>query len=170
MIIFQTAGSGDAGSFRLNARLLGDRMPSATTFRSNDYIHRLNRTLQAEMRAISAYRGLNGREPDALELEAKAACHQLAGKELVRLIIANRGIPEDRSTLSLGLTKTFIQICNRVPSRLAERVTFTTLYKLECRLVGSYKKLVTVAPARDIAVLTHLLDRAERRSADLDER
>lgn len=169
MIIFQTAGSSDAGSFRLNARLLGERMPSTTTFRSNDYIHRLNRTLQAEMRAISAYRGLDGRQPEKVALDAATACHQLAGKELVRLIIANRGIPEDRSTLSFGLTRTFIQICARVPAPLGERVTLTTLHKLEGGLVNSYKKLVDVAPKRDLVVLNHLLDKAVRRSASLTD-
>ena len=47
MIIFQTAGGGDAGAFGLKGGLL-DARPPATTFRSNAYIHRLNRTLQAE--------------------------------------------------------------------------------------------------------------------------
>lgn len=165
MIIFQTAGGGNAGSFGASAALLRERgAPVATTFRSNEYIHRLNRALQAEMRAVSAYRGLGVRFDEA------HAAHQDSGKELVRLIIANRGIPEDRTALSFGLTRTLIHLCNAMPARLGERATLGTLQKIEGHLVQSYKKLQTMAPSRDRPILDELLARTERQANALTNR
>jgi hypothetical protein len=167
MIIFQTAGSGDASGFRFDAHLLGDLGSVATTYRESDYIHRLNRTLQAEMRAVSAYRSVGLRLPEKLTDAFDG--HQRAGRELVRLVIANRGVPEDRSALSFGLTRTVVQILSRVPSRLAERVTSQTLLRLETHLEESYQRLLEIAPARDRLVLNGLLQQAERFAGVLAE-
>lgn len=171
MIIFQTAG-GSSGGITLGGAILGDRdRASATTFRNNDYIHRLNRTLQAEMRAISAYQSLphgSGGASVIGDMGDKAfTAHQMAGKQLVCLIIASRGVPEDRSALSLGFTKTFIQICSAIPSRLFERATASTLLTLERQLVQSYLRLLKEAPARDAGILKDLRVLTERRAAEL---
>jgi hypothetical protein len=164
MIIFQTAGSGDASGFRFDALLLGDRA-QVTTFSDNDYVHRLNRTLQSEMRAVQAYQSAGDHQPDTGALEA----HQRAGRELVQLVIANRGIPEDRTALSLGLTRRFIQIATRVPSRIGARVTLNTLHRLETHLLDSYETLIKMAPSRDLGVLSDLLRETERRAEALAE-
>lgn len=163
MIILQAAG-GDISLTFDGAQLLGDSpfLTHATTYRDNSYIHRLNRTLQSEMRAISTYRSLQLSlgSPLALEMTADFDCylseHQDAGKELVRLIVLNRGIPEDRSILSLHLTGTFLQICSRVPSRLFVRVTLSTLAQVERHLLVQYDRLMQEAPGRDIEALSLL--------------
>lgn len=172
MIIFSTAGGG-AGGFTVGRGLLGDAyQPTVTTFRNNSYIHRLNRTLQAEMRAIAAYRaylkapGAHGEGDAEQALEANGAEHQAAGRELVRLIIANRGIPEDRSALGLGLTPAFI----RIFSRILARATLGTLEVLERRLVAQYRRLLKEAPQYDVAVLTELLKQTERHLGTLAAR
>ena len=176
MIIFQMATSGEVGGFTVGAALLPDFQPTATTFRSNDYIHRLNRTLQAEMRAISAYRAYASSLPTQTEvpaagmtllIDANGAEHQAAGRDLVRLIIANRGIPEDRSALSLGLTKTFISLCARVPTRFFERASVGTLSSLERHLKEQYARLLKNAPARDLGVLGELERQTIRRESEL---
>jgi hypothetical protein len=166
MIIFQTAGSGDLGSLGLRRALAGAPVP-ATTFRNNAYIHRLNRTLQAEMRAVSAYRSSGDETGSAAFLDLAETGHQDSGKALVRLIIANRGIPEDRSALSLGLTRTFIQLCALMPPALTRRMTHGTLKQLEKSLIASYKKLLAAAPNRDVHVLEELLDKSERLACTL---
>ena len=154
MIMFQTAGTGYAPAFGLTTRL--GALTPATTYRSDAYIHRLNRALQAEMRAVAAYRSLRqGRPRPAFDHHGES--HRLAAKELVRLVVANRGLPEDRSVLSLGLTRTFIQVCEALPSRLTERAATGTLRQLEQQLVTSYRRLLDVAPARDVPTLTRLL-------------
>lgn len=177
MIIFQMATTGEVSGFTVGGGLLSDYQPSATTFRSDSYIHRLNRTLQAEMRAISACRayvsGLNtakGEEQLAPVVEANGTEHQAAGRELVRLIIANRGIPDDRSALSLGLTKTFISLCGLVPARIFERASVGTLSSLERHLKQQYERLLKVAPARDVLILGDLARQAARRESELADR
>lgn len=158
MIIFQTAGGGDAGSFPLGG-LFSDSDVPATTFRNNSYIHRLNRTLQAEMRAISAYKAAHRQLADEScdLLDKIIASHQSAGRELVNLIIFNRGIPEDRSTISIGLTRTIIGAWRAIPDPVATKATLSTLRSLERHLVSLYKRLKTEAPRRDLPVIEHLL-------------
>ncbi len=162
MIIFQTAGGG-SGSMSLDSGILAGRgAAECTTFQTNDYIHKLNRTLQAEMRAVSAYGSLAEKPELGSELADVTAGHQHAGRELVRLIVANRGIPEDKVGVSLGLTKTFVQLCASMPRGIAGRATRTTLIRLEQNLVGSYHKLLKLAPARDAGILTELLAQTEK--------
>lgn len=162
MIIFSSAGGG-VGGLTVGRGLLGaSSQASVTTFRNNSYIHRLNRTLQAEMRTIAAYRAclkaLQTVDGAAATLAANSAEHQVAGRELVRLIIANRGIPEDRSALSFGLTPALI----RIFSGLFARATRGTLEALERRLAIHYQALLKEAPAYDAVVLTELLKQTQQ--------
>jgi hypothetical protein len=167
MIILQTV-SGDLGITFEGAGLLGESKfaPTATTYRDNSYIHKLNRALQAEMRAVSAYRSLQSSEALQLnlnpttDLDQHLLDHQEATKELVRLIILSRGIPEDRTVVSLGFTKTFLQFCSRVPTRLFARVTVSTLAQLERNLLSHYERLLAEAPARDQESLRQLCQAA----------
>jgi hypothetical protein len=148
----------------LDSGILAGRASGCTTFQNNDYIHKLNRTLQAEMRALSAYGSLAEKPTLGSELSQVTAGHQHAGKELVKLIIANRGIPEDRAAISLGLTRTLVQLCAAMPPGIAGRATRKTLVRLEQNLVGSYQKLLKLAPSRDTGALADLLAQAEKQS------
>jgi len=158
MIIFQTAGCSYTGAIGFKSGLRTDASGQATTFRSNDYIHRLNRTLQAEVRALSAYLSLANHRSSTATIEDGSAAHHLASRELVRMIISGRGVPEDRSTLSLGLTRRLVSLLNRMPSGIAERATTATLRQLERKLILHYKQLIAIAPARDVDSLRDLLD------------
>jgi hypothetical protein len=167
MIIFQTAGCGCANGLKINAGILDRGSAPATTFRSNDYIHRLNRTLQAEMRALSAYTSLLSNPQDHADLVLTAENHQLASRELIRLIIANRGIPEDRAGISLGLTRSLIRLCTLVPTRLTDKVSLSTLRRIEQGLVVRYEKLLKMAPTRDQEALLHLLAQTQQQNSAL---
>ena len=169
MIIFQTVGGFSARGALVPGALLGTGEPPATTFRSNAYIHRLNRTLQAEHRANGAYASLKlprhrsgavGREGP--KLARMGSDHQQATRDLVRLIVANRGIPEDRSALAVPIARGIIGVCNLVPSRLAQQASLRTLRQIEQRLATSYRELIAMAPGADIPLLTALLKRRER--------
>ena len=167
MIIFQTAGYGYAGTFSFKPGLLVDLQAPATTFRSSDYIHRLNRVLQAEVRALSGYLALSGyRDGDQVVADGTTG-HQFASRELVRLIVANRGVPEDRSALSLGLTRRLVVLVARMPAGIAARATTATLRQLERQVVPGYQHLLTVAPPRDQATLTELLEQTQRQEQAL---
>jgi len=169
MIIFQTAGGGDTGSLGFGD-IFSESKSSSTTFRSNSYIHRLNRTLQAEMRAISAYKAaLHQLEIDACQLADSAIpFHQGCAKDLVNLIILNRGIPEDKTALSIGLTRTLITACRAIPDPVAFKATIGTLRSIERHLVSSYKKLVAEAPRRDLAAIEELLSRSIKSSQTIE--
>lgn len=170
MIIFQTAGGGDASSFGFGA-IFSESGAPATTFRNNSYIHRLNRTLQAEMRAVSAYNAARRQlEQDGCDLlDSTIPSHQSSGKELINLIISNRGIPEDRTALSIGLTRTLISAWRAIPDAVATKATLSTLYGIERHLVSSYKRLKKEAPRRDLPIIDHLLSEAVK-SCTLVER
>ncbi|TWW09796.1 hypothetical protein E3A20_10760 [Planctomyces bekefii] len=167
MIILQTAGSGNASGMGVGRGLLADLGGQVTTFEENDYIHKLNRTLQAEMHAVAAYRSLSSR-PDTDSLSAQES-HQRAGRELVRLIIENRGIPEDRAALSFGLAPRLIRLVVKVPSRFTDRMTLGTLSRVELQLIASYRKLMELAPSRDMQVLQELLACSESHLSALSE-
>jgi hypothetical protein len=165
MIIFQMAGGGDAGSIGFRD-MFSNSNTGATTFRSNAYIHRLNRTLQAEMRAISGYKAaLRQLEIDACQLaDVAVPAHQGCAKDLINLIILNRGIPEDKTALSIGLTRTLITACRAIPDPVALKATIGTLRGIERHLVSSYKKLIEEAPRRDLPLIEDLLGRALKSS------
>lgn len=167
MIILQTASGGSAGSIDIDSILRKRRPTPATTFRNNDYIHQLNRTLQKEMRALAACRGLLRHHPEAQPLAVAVTDHHQAVNELVRLVIANRGVPEDKTALSLGLTSTFIRVCSAIPVRWFERASFSTLIGLEKSLIRTYQKLISQAPLRDQESLAILKALAEKHQAEL---
>lgn len=165
MIIFQTAGGGDASSIGFGA-IFSETGAPATTFRTNSYIHRLNRTLQAEKRAVSGYNAARRQLGLLGELADTAiSMHQASAKELIHLIIANRGIPEDKTIISIGLTRTFITACRVIPDPVALKATLGTLQGIERHLVFSYKKLKNQAPRRDLAILDELLKNAVKSSS-----
>ncbi|MBM4252625.1 MAG: hypothetical protein FJ146_11690 [Deltaproteobacteria bacterium] len=157
MIIFQTVGCGCAGGLKISAGVLDGGDSSATTFRTNEYIHRLNRALQAEMRAYATYTGSLAHPHDNHDWDQHADHHQQASRDLVRLIIGNRGIPEDRTALSLGLTEKLVKLCTMVPTKLTDKVSASTLRRMELGLVLRYRKLIKMAPARDRPDLQRLL-------------
>lgn len=164
MIILQTAGSGNSGSI-LGAGLLAPR-EQVTTFRNNSYIHRLNRTLQSELRAVSAYNHVFfvNREPDLFQEASQV--HQNCGKQLIRIIIANRGIPEEKSALSIGLTKHWFRMCASADQPFLERTALMTLNQIEKNLQINYDRLLREAPVSDIQLLEQL-KRSSVKQSDL---
>lgn len=170
MIIFQTAGSGEFGGMVLKGGLLLSSQPPSTTFRTNAYIHRLNRTLRAELRAVSAYAALARQKTmHSTKKSALLTDHQLASRELVRLVIANRGIPDDQPALQMGLTSTVIRFCRLAPPRLAQRAANGTMTQMERHLLINYRRLLRMAPPADIPVLAALIKRREQQAFAVGE-
>lgn len=169
MVILQTANGSNANSANIDAllRRRGCCKAPITTFQNNEYIHRLNRTLQAEMRALSGCRSLLSRQPSAAALHQAITDHDFAARELARLVIANRGVPEDKATLSFGLTQTLIRVCSAIPVRLFEKASYSTLIVLEKNLSRRYNRLLVVAPLRDQELLGNLKSLAEQHQANL---
>jgi hypothetical protein len=179
MIILQTAGGGGAGLLGPGAGVLEGGLGRSTTFRDNDYIHRLNRALQAEMRAVSAWgRVASGKTRGAAELDgehwrheasAVAEEHQRAGRELVRLIVANRGIPEDKTALPIAVAPAVVGLLRAMPAAVAAPAERRTLALVEARLAQGYQRLLREAPTADRLALAALLDGTQRRRARLSK-
>lgn len=170
MVILQTVNGSNTGSTDI-AAVLRRRSCKApyTTFHNSEYIHRLNRTLQAEMRALTGCRRLLNRQPAVAALHQAISDHDFAARELVRLVIANRGVPEDKSTLSFGLTKTLIGVCSAIPVRLFAKASFSTLVVLEKNLAHRYTRLLAAAPLRDQEMIANLKMLAEHHQTMLSE-
>jgi hypothetical protein len=155
MIILQTAGSGESGGI-LGSNLLANNLDQTTTFRNNSYIHRLNRTLQAELRAVSAYDCASDLQEDSDTYAQAYTTHQNCGKQLVRIIIANRGIPEEKSSLSFGLTRRWVRLCASIDLPILAQTAKLTLTQIERNLQSNYDRLLMEAPVTDIALLEQL--------------
>ena len=167
MIILQTASGGDAGRMNLEALLHNRRHAPATTFRNDGYIHQLNRALQREMRTLAACHRQLTAYPGLETLQQAITDHHMARQELIRLVIVNHGVPEDKTALSLGLTGTFIRVCSAIPVRWFERVSFSTLVALEKNLAAAYRRLLKQAPLRDQETLETLRQLATKHQTEL---
>ena len=163
MIILQTAGSGESSGI-LGSGLLNP-LDQTTTFRNNSYIHRLNRTLQAELRAVSAYDSASEMHGDSDTFSEAYTSHQYCGKQLIRIIIANRGIPEEKSSLSFGLTSRWVRLCSSIDFPLLAQTAKLTLTQIERNLQSNYDRLLLEAPVTDIALLEQL-KRASQKQLD----
>ncbi len=149
MVIFQIASSSHVGSFRRKGVLWLGHVPSSTTFRDSPYINELNRVLKHEIEACAIY--------SKLVLSVGLDCHQIAARELVRLIVAHRGVPDDHGGFTLSLARRFLGICDVAPSGVAKLITSTTLRQFELKLVERYDHLISIAPISDQVILNDLL-------------
>ncbi len=133
----------------------------ATTFRDSPYIHALNRALKDEIEACAIYAQLMRLDPVAIHARVDVATgfenHQGAGKELIKLIIAHRGLPDDQGSFSLGLARRILRICDVAPVGVSRRLSATTIKQMELRLINRYEELLALAPQSDIAILEDLL-------------
>lgn len=139
----------------LKRPFFGTRWPLSTTFRRNAYIDRLNLTLQIETITARSYQACRRRKEKAAQIEQ----HFSASKALVRLIIENRGVPEDRPFFRLELTPFFVRASDSLPCFInPKRWLF---WRLEARLVRAYAALLRIAPAKDQEILRDLEAKAK---------
>lgn len=129
----------------------------ASIFQENDYIRALNQLLQLELGTIALYRRCFDRWIDANELRF-AESHQHAAKNLVNLIVANRGIPDkDRLALpaeiSIFVTRLSLHLGSKIGHETARRVCL----RMEKMLRRRYHAVLDLAPARDHSCLIHLI-------------
>jgi hypothetical protein len=148
--------SDSSGSYLLSfkpSRSIGN----TTLFHDDEYTRLLNHLLALELGTVDLYRRCHVKfyQVDITRLEQ---AHQTAAKNLVNLIVANRGIPKKAG---LALPTEISIFATRVTNRLGERVAFQTSRKiclgLERYLRRKYHSALEVAPCRDYAVLNHLI-------------
>lgn len=130
-------------------------------FLNNDspYVHALNRALQLEQAAVSVYAACQrGRSQVDLYRE-RTSCHHHALRELVRLIFAQRAIPDSDPASFIALTSTMAARASRwMPQTVKLPVLEMGSHRIEAALCRRYEKLVEMAPTTDRGILENLLE------------
>jgi hypothetical protein len=129
-------------------------LSSAALFENNHYVRLLNQLLQIERNSLELY----GRARDSLrdcQFESVMETHRLQAKNLVNMIITNRGIPsQDGFSFSSELSLMASRIGSHFPRRLARQTTFVSCIGLEKALRRRYHLALAEAPYRDRAQLS----------------
>lgn len=128
-------------------------IPYSTLFENNSYLRMLNKLLQLELGAIEMY----SRCRDCLDsdqVEATIETHRQQAKNLVNLIVYNRGIPEERGfSLSPEIGFLAHELGRRFGRSWAQRTSHMTCLHLERMLERRYASALSEAPYPDRGIL-----------------
>lgn len=161
--IFLATDESGGPFFGINSPLLENSKTGnfLTTFRDNEYIRDLNRTLQDELRSLDAYQyALNKNQIHTIEHLIPR--HQDAGRQITQLILMNRGIPAQKTRLSHNLTRTMLHVASVMPRWVYRPTTLSALFYIERTLVERYIGLLELAPSRDLRILENLLEQTQK--------
>lgn len=146
--------SNDNSSLVLSFQLpRGRAVPHSTLFENNSYIRMLNKLLQLELGSIELYRRCSeylGMENVETIIEA----HRQQAKNLVNLIVFNRGVPEERGfTLSPEIGMLAHSVGRQFGAGWAHRTSIMTCLHLERMLQRKYQSAIKEAPYTDRSIL-----------------
>lgn len=135
------------------------------TYNDSPYVHELNRALQLEQAAVATYAAKQrGTEEDsALRAVSRerTSCHHHALRELVRIIFAQRAIPDSDPATFTTLTSTIAARASKwIPSPVKAPVLDLSAHRIESALVKRYEVLVGMAPPTDIDTIKNLLEQS----------
>lgn len=134
-------------------------VPYSTLFENNSYLRLLNKILQLELSLIEMYRRCD--ESLAIDnVEGTIETHRQHAKNLVNLIVYNRGIPEEKG---FSLTPEISRIANDLGRHLgktwAQRTSHVTCLHLERMLQRRYTAALAEAPYADRGILQDHIQR-----------
>jgi bacterioferritin (cytochrome b1) len=131
----------------------GRTLSSAALFENNHYVRLLNQLLQLELGSIELYARCRDELADC-QLEGLLDTHRQQSKNLVNMIVTNRGIPSrDGFSFSSELSLMASRIGRHFPERLARHTTLVSCLQLEKTLRRRYHQALAEAPYRDRALL-----------------
>ena len=141
------------------------RSSSAGSFNYNEspYIQALNSALQLEHAAVAIYAAkqrtsyqVNRSEASALD---RTTFHHAALRQLVRLIFAQRGLPDGDPAGITAVTGTVAALVSRyMPPIVQDPVLGVSAQRIELALARRYRQLLKLAPDSDRALIASLLD------------
>lgn len=138
-----------------------------TAMYNNDtYVQALNGILRQELAAVSCY----GKFLGACFFEADAFCddHRHAGRQIERLIIANRGIPTKRAASpASSVNRAILEFCRAIPGESLNGLVRSQFGQFECQLRHRYDSILKNAPIGDAEILRDLRAKCEKRSDSL---
>jgi hypothetical protein len=128
------------------------------TYNDSAYVHALNKTLELEQAALAIYSARTREQTTENELSSaiqeRFSCHQLAYRQLVKIIFAQRGLPDSDPLSFTAITSTFaIRIGKWMPRNIQSPVLGLTSQRVEAGLVRRYTQLLKLAPIYDQEIL-----------------
>ncbi len=129
------------------------------TYNESPYVHALNRALQLEQAAIAVYAARQRGAGPIAACRERTGCHHHALRELVRMIFAQRAIPDSDPATFMAVTSTLAARAARwMPQPVKLPVLEISSQRIEISLFRRYEKLVKIAPPSDLAVIKNLLE------------
>lgn len=118
--------------------------PGATLFRDDRFIRILNQLLQTELGAAQTYR-LLARNGISLGHDLYDS-HRYAARQLVNLIVANRGLPEENSlSLPAELSAALVRISRLMPGRMGQKAAVSGCEAVESWLLERYRAAIRLS-------------------------
>lgn len=144
-------------------------VPYSTLFENNSYLRMLNKILQLELGSIEMYsRCINCLGVE--DVEATIEAHRQQAKNLVNLIVYNRGIPEEKGfSLSPEIGMLAHGLGRHLGKAWAHRTSHVTCLHLERMLQRRYTAALSEAPYADRAILQDHAKRTGKHIAWLTE-
>lgn len=136
------------------------RQTGGFTYNDSPYVHALNRTLQLEQAAISLYSArIRSRHQDHYSAfdQERHSFHHNSYRQLVRLIFAQRGLPDSDPISFTAVTSTLaVQFARWMPEALNSPMLLASAHHLEAVLIKRYDALLKIAPESDQEILRKL--------------
>lgn len=131
------------------------------TYNDSPYVHALNKALCLEKAAVQVYTVSARRMIRSMpEISRRTQSHFHAQRQLVRMIFAQRGLPEnDHSSLRAMASIAVAKASRFIPTDQV-RATWlqTNAHGVEYALCSHYEDLIKIAPQADQAILKELLE------------
>ena len=142
------------------------------TYNETPYIQALNSALQLEHAAVAIYiakqrTSYQIRRSGAAALD-RTECHHTALRQLVRLIFAQRGLPDSDPAELTAMTGTVAARVSRyMPTIVQDPVLGVSAQRIELALARRYRQLLELAPESDRLLIRNLLDQVSQFSGSL---
>lgn len=161
------------GSITMSA--FGRKGPNGGGFTYNDtpYIHALNSALQLEHAAVAIYLAKQRTSYQIKRSGASSALdrtdrHHAALRQLVRLIFAQRGLPDSDPAGLAAVTGTVAARVSRyMPTIVQDPVLGVSAQRIELALARRYRQLLELAPESDLVLIRDLLDQVSQFSESM---
>ena len=130
------------------------RQNDGFTYNDSPYIHALNRSLQLEQAAIALY---SARIRAGQDFNSRNSCHYFAYRQLVRIIFAQRGLPDSDPVSFTAVATTLTAKASRwLPGAVHSSILDAGAYRVEHALSKRYKSLLALCPQCDRDLIEEL--------------
>jgi hypothetical protein len=132
-----------------------NRRYESFTYNDSPYVHALNRALQLEQAAMYLF---NARLRAGEDCNSIVAFHHYAYRQLVRLIFAQRGLPDSGPATFTAVTTTLAaRVGKWMPEGVQHSLFDLSAARLTQSLISRYESLLEIAPPADVEAIEELL-------------